>query len=374
MMVYNRKQKICLVYNYAQHYRSSIFTLMDRVLQCDFVFGDSMDDVKKMDYSALHHFKKEVENRTFLFKPLYYQKGVMSLLWEEYSVFLILGDLHCISTWGMLLLSRFAKKKVYLWSHGWYGRETFFKKVVKKIYFKLADGTFLYGNYARDLMIKSGISESKLFVIYNSLAYDEQLQIRENLRVSTLFQSHFQNQYANLIFIGRLTKVKRLDLLLDALVVLKSKSILVNLTLIGDGIMIEELKSQVQYKDLLENIWFFGACYEEATIADLIYNADLCVSPGNVGLTAIHALAYGTPVLTHDNFPYQMPEFEAIREGETGAFFKYENYESLAEVIKQWLLKVKDRNAIRRKCFEVVDSFYNPYKQIEILLKYLPND
>ena len=61
--------------------------------------------------------------------------------------------------------------------------------------------------------------------------------------------------------------------------------------------------------------------YDENEIGDLIYNADLCVSPGNVGLTAIHTLTYGTPVLSHANFPNQMPEFEAIDKDFTSFLF-----------------------------------------------------
>ena len=46
--------KLCLIYNFAQHYRTNIFTLMDKEFDVDFLFGDSMGDVKKMDYSLLH--------------------------------------------------------------------------------------------------------------------------------------------------------------------------------------------------------------------------------------------------------------------------------------------------------------------------------
>ena len=61
-------KKICLIYNYAQHYRTNIFTIMDKELDCDFYFGNKMDNVKKMDYSLLNNFKKELKNVS-LIKP-----------------------------------------------------------------------------------------------------------------------------------------------------------------------------------------------------------------------------------------------------------------------------------------------------------------
>jgi glycosyltransferase involved in cell wall biosynthesis len=343
---------------------------MDKNLHCDFVFGDKMDDVKKIDYSLLSHFKKEVENKTFISKPIYYQKGVISLLRGNYTTYLILGDLHCISTWALLVLAKFSKKKIYLWSHGWYGRESAIKTIIKKVFFSLADGTFLYGNYARQLMIKQGLKESKLFVIHNSLSYDEQLSIRNDLKPSKIYKEYFKNNFHNLIYIGRLIAVKRLDILLNAVAILKSQSIHVNLTLIGDGVMKDELIRQVKQLGL-ERVWFYGACYHEKELSDLIYNADLCVSPGNVGLTAMHAMVYGTPVLTHNNFPNQMPEFEAIEDGVTGTFYDYESFDSLAESIKNWLANTPDRENVRQKCYDIIDKEWNPHFQLETLIKHI---
>jgi len=104
-------KNLCLIYNYAQHYRSDIFKLIDGTSQCEFVFGDKMDDVKKMDYSILSNFKKEVRNTTFIRKPFYYQKGSISLLKEKYTSFLILGDVRCLSTWAILFLAKFTRKR-----------------------------------------------------------------------------------------------------------------------------------------------------------------------------------------------------------------------------------------------------------------------
>ncbi len=364
------KAKSCLIYNYAQHYRADIFRLMDRELNCDFVFGDRMGDVKKLDYSILRNFKKEVKNKKFLFKPLTYQKGVLRLLREPYSTYLMLGDVHCISTWSMLFLAKIARKKVFLWSHGWYGRESIMKTILKRAFFNLAAGTFLYGNYARQLMIKEGCNAAKLFVIYNSLSYDTQIDLRKILKSSWVYKDHFGNDYFNLIFVGRLTSVKRLDLLLDALALLERQSQFYNLILIGDGSIHEDLKLKAKQLGL-KRIWFYGATYDEKELSELIYNADLCVSPGNVGLTAIHSLTYGTPVLTHNNFPYQGPEFEAITEDSTGTFFEYENIYSLAEKIKRWFSLSPERELIRKNCYDVIDSRYNPHVQLETFKKYL---
>jgi len=360
--------KLCLIGNYAPHYRTNIFMLMDKELKCDFFTGDKLGDIKKMDHSLLENFKKEVQNKVFIKLPLYWQKGVISLFKEDYTHYILTGEPFCVSTWLILILNKLVfHKKIYFWTHGWYGKESNIKKILKKIFFGLANGIFLYGDYTKQLMIKEGFEEKKLHVIYNSLAYDEQIEIRKNIVKSDIFKDHFKNDYYNLIFVGRLTKVKQLDMLLQALSELNKQEQKYNLTFIGAGEMKTELSDLAQKLDVENNVWFYGATYNEQELSKLIYNADLCVSPGNVGLTAMHAMTYGCPVITHNNFAYQMPEFEAIKKGKTGDFFEQNNINSLIETTQNWFQLRLDREIIRQNCYKIIDSKYNPYYQLSVI-------
>ena len=66
------------------------------------------------------------------------------------------------------------------------------------------------------------------------------------------------------------------------------------------------LKSSIDYSEgevvvLLSKVFFDEDKPQTFTdklkiISKYLYYADICVSPGNVGLTAIHSLTYGTPV------------------------------------------------------------------------------
>ena len=361
----------CLIYNFAQHYRTNIFVLLDQKLPIDFVFGDKYLDVKKMDYSLLQNPISEVKNINFFNSSIYYQTGILKLLNKKYRTYLMLGEPICISTWLMLIFSKLFNKKIYLWSHGWYGKESKVTCILKKIFFSMSDGIFLYGNYAKKLMIKEGFKNEKLHVIYNSLNYDEQILLRKSIKPLNIYKNKFQNNYPNIIFIGRITKVKKLHLLFHAINELKNNNIYINLTLIGEGEEKENLKSLGKKLNLNKYIWFYGSSYNENELSKFIYNADLCVSPGNVGLTAMHSMVYGTPVITHNKYPFQMPEFEAVINEKTGMFFEYENYFSLAKTIKYWFSLKKDRELIRRNCYEIIDKQYNPHVQIEIFKKYL---
>ena len=362
--------KLCIIYNFAAHYRQSVFVQIDRSFECDWFFGKRNADIKRMDYSLLNGEVSEVE--TWHRFGQSYQKGVLKLLKRPYTHYLMLGDTRSVSTWLFLLLAKFyPQKKVYLWTHGWYGKESRLERVMKKVFFRLPNGgIFLYGNYARELMLKEGFDGSKLHTIHNSLDYERQLAIRETLTTEPVYSERFGNNSPVLAFIGRLTPVKKLDMILDALEICRKQGNNYNLVIIGTGTQEIALKEKVDSLGLQNQVWFYGPCYEEKQIGELIYNADLCVSPGNVGLTAMHALVYGTPVLTHNDFPHQMPEFEAIRQDATGAFFKYGDVASLARGIMSWFDKHgDDRQQIRENCFKEIDTQWTPQFQLSVLIK-----
>jgi hypothetical protein len=65
-----------------------------------------------------------------------------------------------------------------------------------------------------------------------------------------------------------------------------------------------------------------------------------------------------------------MPEFEAIEQGKTGAFFEEDSVEDLCSKIKPWLsLPFYQREIVRLQCHKIIDERYNPNKQIDTLLK-----
>lgn len=362
--------KICILYNFAQKYREGIFKLIEDTYDCSWVFGDNDTDIKGFNLSI---FKDARTAKTKRLGPFYWLSGTIDIF-KKNDNFLMLGELFSISVWTMLILRHtfFRSKRIFLWSHGWYGREGFLKKCLKRIYFGLSDQTLLYGNYAVTIARKQGYRKNNLAVIHNSLDYNRQLELRQQLGPSTIYRQHFGNNYPVLIFIGRLTSVKKLDLLVEALTILKAKDKKYNLVFVGDGIERHPLEILVKEKGLSSCVWFYGACYDEAINAELVFNADLCVAPGNVGLTAMHSMVYGTPVITHNDFAWQMPEFESIIPGITGDFFKRGDVDSLQHKIEEWFSKHKDkREFVRQACYKEIANNWTPDFQIDVIKKHI---
>lgn len=362
-----KKNDICCIFNLAAIYRAPIFKLIDQEFKCDFYLGDKVSySLKLMDYNELVGFKKKLKFIK-LIANFYWQRGAISLAFKSYKIYIITGEPYCISTWVLLAITKILRKKTYLWTHGWYGRESIMKKIIKKIFFSLSAKVLLYGDYARNLMIKEGFNQDKLICIYNSLDYNNQYNIRNSLTYSAIYTNYFGNEDPVILYIGRVLESKKLDQLILSLRLLHQKTPC-NLIIIGSGedeLRLSELVTQCK---LNNNVWFYGACYEEKQLGNLIYNANVCVSPGNVGLMALHSLMYGTPVITHNNFKNQGPEFGSITPALTGNFFIEDSIEDLSEKIIPWLsLNKNERNLVKQKCYEIIDNRYNPNYQLSIL-------
>jgi len=369
-------KKIGLIYNFGPHYRSGIFKAMDQEENFDFFFGDRgygvQEHVKKLDYTILKNFKSKLENFTII-KPFYWQKGVLKLLLKDYKQYIVSTEYFCISTWLFLIIAKIFNKKVYLWSHGWYGNEGLLKTIVKFIFFKLSSGVFLYGEHAKTLMINNGFNKKYLHVIYNSLDTKKQFDYRSNCIETNIFIEKFNNLDPVLCFIGRIHKQKKIEQIIYAIKELRDNGKNFNLLIIGDGAQKETLEIICKDIGIDKQCWFYGETYNEDEISNLIYNSSLCISPGNVGLTAIHSMNYGTPVLTHSDFADQGPEFESVVPFETGNFFKKDDISDLAMKVDNWFNNGYDRNLIRKQCFQRVDDCYNINYQLKIINDVLDN-
>lgn len=367
---------LCCILNYAPHYRMPIYRKLAMEINAHFYFGDRLrdDSVEKIDLKLLPGFQKELKVIFYSF-PLKWEwvsDMIKIAINKRYDKFLITTNIMAPNLWLFIFICKILGKKVYSWEHGISTEKT--RPTIlwmHKLFHRTLTGSFIYGNKAKNLMIKMGYDGHKLHTIYNSLNYDLTCKYRAQLLDEPIYIDYYRNFDPVLLFIGRLTKSKELNLLVEAHELLIHNEIASNVAIIGDGEVINELQQLVNRKGLTDRYWFIGALYEEWEIARYLFNASICISPGSVGLTAIHAMSYGLPVITNDNFYTQGPEHEIIIENITGLFFKQGDSRSLAEKIEYWLKNHLNRNAVRAQCFKPIDNTYNPDNQTKIFKKVL---
>lgn len=363
--------KVAVVYHFFPHYRLGVMKALQRDEANHYLFvGDRTDPEGAIKACDLSQFDFLHAPCIILLGPLLWQKGILRLAWSsEIDTMIFLGNANFLSTWAAAALARLRGKRVLFWTHGWVSEERGVKAVLRKLFYRLANGLLLYGRRAKAIAVCHGFSRSRLYVIFNSLDYETQQAAREAVSLDELraVRAKFFDDPSVpvLICTSRLTPLRGLEQLIEAMRRLRDQGTPSNLLLVGDGPERERLGKLAHRLGV--RVHFYGACYDERRLAELIMAANMTVAPGQVGLTAIHSLTYGTPVITHGDADYQMPEWEAIEPGETGDYFRRDDIKDLAKVLAQWCRRSWPDPMLRRRCIDMVDRFYNPRYQSEII-------
>lgn len=303
---------------------------------------------------------------------LVYQVGLIKrVLKNDYDVYLFLGEMLNISTWIASFICKFRKQPVFFWGHGYYGDEKFLRKYLRLLFYKIPDYHLVYGNRARNLLIDLGFNSKRIITVYNSLDYaflKRQYEAKDQGELDIIRGKLFpkREKYPIVIFIGRLTKEKKLTLLLKAIKIHKEKGNEINCLIIGGGRERDALAKTVMELDIKESVCFYGPCYDDVLNSKFIMLSECCVSPGNVGLTAIHNLSLGTPVITHGNLNNQNPEVESIIPNRTGLLFKENDVTSLSDCIET-IVENKLKPSMEPDCIKVINDYWNPKNQFKII-------
>lgn len=377
--------KINFFTNIPSHYRARLWIeiLKEKEWEAHFYYGmGSNSSIKGIDFDSndFLHYKDRlhiIKNTWLRNRVLVWQRGVIKeCIKGNFNQAVFLGEMYCLSTWIAAIVCRLRNINVSFWGHGVYGDESKVKLFLRKLFYRLANKHLLYERRAKELMINQRFKADSLYVVFNSLDYESHKALREKfikIDKHDVFPFFKKSNLPVLIFIGRLTTEKKLSMLLDSLININKDSVKANLIVIGDGVDMDNLKEKGKDGITQEWLHFTGACYDEELIAKYISLSDLCVSPGNVGLTAIHSLAFGTPVASHNNLYNQGPEVETIIDGYNGFYFKENDTIDLTNKIKYWLNQDIDRNEMRGRCYEVIDQYYNPYYQISVFKRLFNN-
>lgn len=357
--------KVAVIYHFFPHYRAPVMRALANSRRYQFEFWGAHREVSGIpvftgdDQVTVHEIGLKGDGA----------KVALSRCWTpvfdpEVRALIVLGNPNIPQTWLIALAARLQGKRILFWTHGWLRREGWLKAACRNAYAALADRVLVYNRRAQILAAQSGFPEGRVSPIYNSLDWPaaEVHYARLNQQKA---EARPATAAARLICTARLIPVCRFDLLLEAMVLLEAQGKHVALTLVGDGPERERLADQAQREGL--DVDFKGAIYDEALVSALIYDADLTVSPGKVGLTAIHSLSYGTPVITHDDFDEQMPEYEAIEPGVTGAFFRAGDSTDLARVIAEELARKRSRAAVRQACRSAIAARWTPDAQRNLI-------
>src|SRR5690606_21440388 len=201
----------------------------------------------------------------------------------------------------------------------------------------------------------SGLNE-KLHVIYNTFNVNK---IKEN-SLENVEVGIFEDNFLNIISVGRLTKVKGFDRLISVMSKLKNDGINFNLVIVGEGVERENLKKIIQDNELgnkVKLIGFHVNPYKFINKSDLFVSSSL--SEGFSSVVA-ESIILGIPVLTTETAGMK----EILGENNEYGIVVNNDENSLYEGLKKLLLDKELLNHYKLKAKER-SSFFSTEKSVK---------
>jgi glycosyltransferase involved in cell wall biosynthesis len=256
---------------------------------------------------------------------LEWQSGALSIDIRRGTVVVVPGAPRCLSNIVLLLKARLLGARTVWWGHYWSATSRPWRAAIRYLLMRLASTVVFYTDAEAQEYGRRAKESAKrrVFSLNNGIDATEIVKLRAPYDPEA--RGH------RILFIGRLTAKSRLELLLKALS-LPSCSY-VSLEIIGSGEREVALRSLANHLGLGRRIVWHGRMTNERQISIVANACSLFVYPGAVGLSLVHALSYGLPVIVHSERRRHMPEIAAFEEGKNGFGFEPDNHESLATAI-----------------------------------------
>jgi len=186
------------------------------------------------------------------------------------------------------------------------------------------------------------------------------------------FKNHKKKSKSNkkfeILHVGRITKIKNIDILVKAAKILKQKldrdfkiKFIGSSATTNDKIYLERIQEIAEELGVLDNIEFFGAIPNK-NIENYYFDADITVNmvpTGGLDKSVLESMASGTPVLTSNQ-----AFAEYFGKYKEKLIFKERDEEDLAQKIID-SLKYEKKNDINKYLQEVAQRYFN----VDVLIK-----
>ena len=301
-------------------------------------------------------------------------KSIFTFFFLEYiyskkpSIIICTGvDFHLIHTLIIYLIHRILfRKKFYWWSHATTGNQGRLGYLMRKLIYKSSNGIFSYNQEGRQNLLRMGINDRDIKVVNNSLNNEDYGYLNYDL-----FKIP-RNNKITILYSGRITKTKKVDLLLKVLNFIEQNKLFdFQCYIIGDG-NLKPLIGLANNLGITNKVKFLGAKYGKEAHTYFL-ESDLFVYPGGIGLSILHSMSFGLPVITTDNKELHGPEIELLEQGFNGDLYINDSYEDLADKIIEWKGKLNDsKDFYAKNCINRIKEMgYLPDIMVENVLDFL---
>ena len=290
---------------------------------------------------VLHKMPFDYSHQFLHLKPFVWQKGLSLNGLTKGDVIVICGDIHQLSSLRIALLAKAKGIKIVWWGHHKTATSKPLGVWIRLQIAKLLSDVYLcYTETGKKWLRGHGFSGRPVYATGNTIDQHPIKAAIEHWDVASLdaWQEKKGITGKNLLLCCSVLRKKiRLDLAIRALANERLSDIRTVLAVIGDGPVKAECIELAHELGVSERVIWIGATRDQEVMAPWFLSAKLFVYPGSIGLSILHAFSYGLPIVTHGDAEHQMPEFEVMEDGRTGAVFREGDVNDMAQKIASLL-------------------------------------
>jgi glycosyltransferase involved in cell wall biosynthesis len=263
---------------------------------------------------------------------------MLDVLLASPDLLVLEGTFGVITNFVLLLWRWLIGRPTLYWTAGWNnpavrGWKSLLKSLFIRVCLSFCNGAIVYGSTALEYLAAHGLSKNRIIIAQNTIDVEALTNRREQWRElgDRIRQKYFFNSNKVIVYVGQLTPIKRVDILLNAFFALRTRGKDVMLLLVGDGGQAAELKRFVETRQI-SGVHFAGEVVDDV---EACFSAgDVFVLPGTGGLALNQAMALGLPVIAT---VADGTEADLIVPGENGYIVPVDDADALADAIDKIL-------------------------------------
>jgi L-malate glycosyltransferase len=238
------------------------------------------------------------------------------------------------------------------------------KSILKRMFyswlFRGVDHVSSVGNESKnDFQIFFNYPNQKISVIRRGIPIKEFDAVDSRNQLLTSF--YLRDDVQIVMHVGNFSKEKNHIFLLDVFALIKQQNANVKLVLVGEGAEYDRIRSEVQFRDLQDTIYFTGF---RKDIENLLPGADVLV---------LSSLVEGVPGVILEAATFQVPTVavdvggvsEVIKDNETGILVKHHDVVIFEKTVLELLANDAKRQRLGVQAYEFVSKEFNPVLNAE---------
>jgi glycosyltransferase involved in cell wall biosynthesis len=208
------------------------------------------------------------------------------------DLLIVMGHVGCLTYWRLGLLSKQMGFKYVTWQCGYEYNPGRIKSLLTRKFLTQYDYHLAYHTNAKKYLLAHGVMESRIKVIHNTIDEGKiDLLPQHKARQMVATELGLPLERSIILYVGAILEEKRLDILIDAVRLIKAKP--VSLVIVGDGPALAKIKA---LSADLEYVKYPGRVI--TAVGRFFDAADIFVLPGTGGLAINEAMVHGLPIIT----------------------------------------------------------------------------